>query len=99
MNLLSDTLARVKSSPTVAMSAKATEMRATGRNIISLSAGEPDFDTPKNIKDAAIAAIIAGKTKYTAPDGMIELKQAICEKFHRDNGLMYSTNQVSVGTG
>ena len=99
MALLSDTLARVKPSPTVAMSAKAMEMRATGRDIISLSAGEPDFDTPENIKAAAIAAITAGKTKYTAPDGMIELKQAICEKFQRDNGLVYPTSQVSVGTG
>ena len=99
MAFLSDTLARVKHSPTVAMAAKAMEMRATGRDIISLSAGEPDFDTPENIKAAAIAAITAGKTKYTAPDGMIELKQAICEKFQRDNGLVYSTSQVSVGTG
>ena len=99
MALLSDTLARVKPSPTVVMAAKAMEMRATGRDIISLSAGEPDFDTPENIKAAAIAAITAGKTKYTAPDGMIELKQAICEKFQRDNGLVYRTSQVSVGTG
>ena len=99
MALLSDTLARVKPSPTVAMATKAMEMRATGRDIISLSAGEPDFDTPENIKVAAIAAITAGKTKYTAPDGMIELKQAICEKFQRDNGLVYRTSQVSVGTG
>ena len=99
MALLSDTLARVKPSPTVAMATKAMEMRATGRDIISLSAGEPDFDTPENIKAAAIAAITAGKTKYTAPDGMIELKQAICEKFQRDNGLVYRTSQVSVGTG
>ena len=99
MALLSDTLARVKPSPTVVMAAKAMEMRATGRDIISLSAGEPDFDTPENIKVAAIAAITAGKTKYTAPDGMIELKQAICEKFQRDNGLVYRTSQVSVGTG
>ena len=99
MAFLSDTLARVKHSPTVAMAAKAMKMRATGRDIISLSAGEPDFDTPENIKAAAIAAITAGKTKYTAPDGMIELKQAICEKFQRDNGLVYRTSQVSVGSG
>ena len=99
MAFLSDTLDRVKPSPTVAMAAKAMEMRATGRDIISLSAGEPDFDTPENIKAAAIAAITAGKTKYTAPDGMIELKQAICEKFQRDNGLVYRTSQVSVGSG
>ncbi len=99
MALLSDTLARVKPSPTVAMSSKAIEMRAAGRDIISLSAGEPDFDTPENIKLAAIAAILAGKTKYTAPDGIIELKQAICDKFLRDNALHYRPEQVSVGTG
>jgi aspartate aminotransferase len=99
MALLSDTLARVKPSPTVAMSSKAIEMRAAGRDIISLSAGEPDFDTPENIKSAAIAAILAGKTKYTAPDGIIELKQAICDKFLRDNALHYRPEQVSVGTG
>ena len=90
MALLSDTLTRVKPSPTVAMSSKAIEMRAAGRDIISLSAGEPDFDTPENIKAAAIAAILAGKTKYTAPDGIIELKQAICDKFLRDNALRLS---------
>ena len=99
MALLSDTLTRVKPSPTVAMSSKAIEMRAAGRDIISLSAGEPDFDTPENIKAAAIAAILAGKTKYTAPDGIIELKQAICDKFLRDNALCYRPDQVSVGTG
>ena len=99
MALLSDTLTRVKPSPTVAMSSKAIEMRAAGRDIISLSAGEPDFDTPENIKAAAIAAILAGKTKYTAPDGIIELKQAICDKFLRDNALRYRPDQVSVGTG
>ena len=99
MALLSDTLARVKPSPTVAMSSKAIEMRDAGRDIISLSAGEPDFDTPENIKSAAIAAILAGKTKYTAPDGIIELKQAICDKFLRDNALRYRPEQVSVGTG
>ena len=99
MILLSDTLARVKPSPTVAMSSMAIEMRTAGRDIISLSAGEPDFDTPENIKAAGIAAILAGKTKYTAPDGMIELKQAICNKFRRDNGVHYATSQVSVGTG
>ena len=99
MALLSDTLARVKPSPTVAMSSKAIEMRAAGRDIISLSAGEPDFDTPENIKSAAITAILEGKTKYTAPDGIIELKQAIFDKFLRDNALRYRPEQVSVGTG
>lgn len=99
MSFLSATLDRVKPSPTIAMSTKAAEMKAAGKDVISLSAGEPDFDTPQNIKDAAIAAINAGKTKYTAPDGIPELKQAICDKFKRDNDLSYTPAQVSVGTG
>ncbi|WP_375281062.1 pyridoxal phosphate-dependent aminotransferase [Pseudooctadecabacter sp.] len=99
MSFLSATLDRVKPSPTIAMSTKAAELKAAGRDIISLSAGEPDFDTPQNIKDAAVAAIAAGKTKYTAPDGIPELKQAICDKFQRDNGLTYTPSQISVGTG
>ena len=99
MELLSATLARVKPSPTIAVTTKAQELKAAGRDIIGLGAGEPDFDTPQNIKDAAVAAIAAGKTKYTAVDGIIELKQAICEKFKRDNGLEYQPSQVSVGTG
>jgi aspartate aminotransferase len=99
MSFLSATLSRVKPSPTIAVTTKAQELKAAGRDIIGLGAGEPDFDTPQNIKDAAIAAINAGKTKYTAVDGIIELKQAICAKFKRDNGLEYAPNQVSVGTG
>lgn len=99
MELLSATLARVKPSPTIAVTTKAAELKAAGRDIIGLGAGEPDFDTPQNIKDAAVAAIAAGKTKYTAVDGIIELKQAICAKFKRDNGLDYTPAQVSVGTG
>ncbi|NUH66033.1 pyridoxal phosphate-dependent aminotransferase [Sulfitobacter sp. S0837] len=99
MELLSATLARVKPSPTIAVTTKAAELKAAGRDIIALGAGEPDFDTPQNIKDAAIAAINAGKTKYTAVDGIPELKQAICAKFKRDNGLDYTPSQVSVGTG
>ena len=99
MSFLSKTLDRVKPSPTIAMSTKAGEMKAAGKDVISLSAGEPDFDTPSNIKDAAIAAIDAGKTKYTAPDGIPELKQAICDKFERDNDLKYTPAQISVGTG
>ena len=99
MPFLSKTLARVKPSPTIAVSTKARELAAAGVDVIGLGAGEPDFDTPDNIKSAAKAAIDAGKTKYTAPDGMPELKQAICEKFKRDNGLNYSPEQVSVGTG
>ncbi len=99
MAFLSDTLARVKPSPTIAMTTKAQELKAAGQDVIGLSAGEPDFDTPAHIKAAAIAAIEAGKTKYTAPDGMPELKKAICAKFARENGLTYTPDQISVGTG
>lgn len=99
MSVLSTTLSRVKPSPTIAMTTKAQELKAAGRDVIGLSAGEPDFDTPQNIKDAAIAAINAGKTKYTAVDGIPELKQAICDKFRRENGLSYEPSQVTVGTG
>ena len=99
MAFLADTLARVKPSPTIAISAMAMELKAAGKDIIALSAGEPDFDTPDNIKAAAKAAIDAGKTKYTAHDGMPELKQAICGKFKRENGLDYTPAQVTVGTG
>ena len=99
MSILSNALSLVKPSPTIAMSSLATELKAKGRDIISLSAGEPDFDTPDHIKAAATKAISAGKTKYTAPDGLIELKAAICRKFERDNGLDYATDQISVGTG
>ena len=96
---LSQTLARVKPSPTIAVTTKAAELKAAGKDVIGLGAGEPDFDTPQNIKDAAIAAIQAGKTKYTAVDGIPELKQAICAKFARENGLTYKPSQISVGTG
>ena len=99
MSVLSTGLARIKPSPTIAMSSLASSLRQEGRDIISLSAGEPDFDTPDHIKTAAIAAIEAGKTKYTPPDGMPELKAAICDKFARDNGLRYEPKQISVGTG
>ena len=99
MAFLSDTLSRVKPSPTIAVSTKAAELKAAGRDVIGLGAGEPDFDTPQNIKDAAIAAIHAGKTKYTAVDGIPELKKAICAKFLRENGLTYNPDQVTVGTG
>jgi len=99
MAFLADSLARVKPSPTIAISTTAMELKAAGNDVIALSAGEPDFDTPDNIKAAAKAAIDAGKTKYTAPDGIPELKQAICAKFKRENGLDYKPSQVSVGTG
>ena len=99
MSFLSATLDRVKPSPTIAVTTKAQELKAAGRDVIGLGAGEPDFDTPQNIKDAGIAAINAGHTKYTAVDGIIELKQAICAKFARDNHLTYAPDQVTVGTG
>ncbi len=99
MSFLSNSLSKVKPSPTIAMSSLATELKASGRDIISLSAGEPDFDTPDHIKAAATKAIADGKTKYTAPDGLIELKAGICRKFDRDNGLKYEVDQISVGTG
>lgn len=99
MSILSTTLARVKPSPTIAVTTLAAELKAQGRDVIGLGAGEPDFDTPQNIKDAAKAAIDAGRTKYTAPDGIVELKQAIVDKFARENGLSYTTKQISVGTG
>lgn len=99
MPFLSDTLSRVKPSPTIAVSNLAAELKAQGKDVIGLGAGEPDFDTPQNIKDAAIAAIAAGKTKYTAVDGIPELKKAICAKFKRDNDLDYTPAQVTVGTG
>ena len=99
MTILSATLTRVKPSPTIAVTTLAQELKAAGRDVIGLGAGEPDFDTPENIKDAAKAAMDAGKTKYTAPDGMPELKRAICAKFARENDLTYQPEQISVGTG
>ncbi len=99
MTFLSATLDRVKPSPTIAVTTTAAELKAAGRDIIALGAGEPDFDTPQNIKDAAIKAINEGKTKYTAVDGIPELKKAICAKFKRENGLSYEPAQVTVGTG
>jgi aspartate aminotransferase len=92
-------LARVKPSATLAADAKARELRAAGKDVISLAAGEPDFDTPDNIKEAAIKAIRDGKTKYTNVDGIPELKAAICGKFERENGLKYTPAQVNVSPG
>ena len=99
MTLLSHALARVKPSPTVAITQMARALKAEGRDVIALSAGEPDFDTPDNIKAAARAAIDRGETKYTAPDGIPELKAAIVAKFRRENGLAYDPSQVMVSTG
>ncbi len=99
MSFLSQTLARVKPSPTIAITGRARELAAEGRDIITLSAGEPDFDTPEHIRAAAKAAIDRGMTRYTAVDGIAELKQAVCAKFARENGLDYSPAQISIGTG
>jgi len=95
----SDALARVKPSPTLAVTQRARELKAEGRDIISLGAGEPDFDTPQHIKDAAKKAIDAGHTKYTAVDGITELKDAIIAKFKRDNDLSFERNEISVAPG
>jgi len=99
MPFFSKNLLRIKQSPTMEITARAQELKANGLDIISLSVGEPDFDTPRNIKDAGIDAINKGQTKYTAVDGMPELKQAICNKFLRDNNLTYSKDQIIVSTG
>ena len=99
MSFLADSLGRVKPSPTIAVSSKARDLKAAGRDVIGLGAGEPDFDTPDNIKEAAIRAIREGDTKYTNVDGTPALKQAIVDKFKRDNGLAYGVDQINVGTG
>lgn len=99
MSFLSQTLSRVKPSPTIAMTNLARELAAEGRDIISLSAGEPDFDTPAHIREAGKAAIDAGHTRYTAVDGIPELKRAVADKFRRENGLDYAPGQITVGTG
>ena len=95
----SATLDRVKPSPTIAVTTKAQELKAAGRDVIGLGAGEPDFDTPDHIQAAGQRAIAEGKTRYTAVDGVPELKEAICAKFKRDNDLSYAPTQVTVGTG
>ena len=99
MSIISDSLKKIKPSPTIAVTQKARELKATGKDVIGLGAGEPDFDTPDNIKKAAIRAIKAGETKYTAVDGTLELKGAIIKKFKRENNLKYLTDEITVGTG
>jgi aspartate aminotransferase len=99
MGFIADSLNRIQPSATIAVSTKARQLQAAGRDIISLSAGEPDFDTPENVKAAAIRAMAAGYTKYTDVDGIPELKAAIVRKFSRENGLAYKPSQISVGTG
>jgi aspartate aminotransferase len=100
MAFLADTLKRIKPSATIAVSDKARALKQAGRDVIGLGAGEPDFDTPDNIKQAAIAAIESGRAaKYTAVDGIPELKAAVAAKFKRENGLEYKPSQISIGTG
>ena len=99
MSIISDSLKRIKPSPTIAVTQKARELRAEGKDVIGLGAGEPDFDTPDNIKEAAIKAIRDGDTKYTPVDGTPKLKKAIIDKFKRENHLDYSVDQITVGTG
>tara|TARA_B100002003_G_scaffold243425_1_gene267844 strand:- start:191 stop:1378 length:1188 start_codon:yes stop_codon:yes gene_type:complete len=99
MNIISDSLKRIKPSPTIAVTQKARELRAAGKDVIGLGTGEPDFDTPNNIKSAAIKAIRGGDTKYTAVDGTPALKNAIIKKFKKENNLKYSSNEITVGTG
>ena len=99
MSIVSNSLKRIKPSPTLAVSQKARELKSAGKDIIGLGAGEPDFDTPENIKRAAIDSINRGETKYTTVDGTPKLKTAIVEKFKRENKLNYELNEISVGTG
>jgi len=99
MGFIADSLSRIKPSATIAVTSKARELKAAGRDVIGLGAGEPDFDTPDNIKEAAIAAIRRGETKYTAVDGIPELKKAVCAKFKRENGLDYEPAQAFVAPG
>ena len=99
MSIISNSLNKIKPSPTIAVSQKARELRAAGKDVIGLGAGEPDFDTPNNIKNAAVRAIRAGETKYTAVDGTLALKKAIVKKFKKENNLKYSIDQITVGAG
>src|SRR3954469_3633517 len=92
-------LSRIKPSPTLAVTAKAAELKAAGKDVIGLGAGEPDFDTPEHIKQAAIEAMKRGETKYTPVGGTPALKKAVIDKFKRDNGLEYAANQIIVGCG
>ena len=98
-NFISNRVNSIKPSPTIAVTTKARELKAAGKDVIGLGAGEPDFDTPEHIKKSAIKAIEMGKTKYTAVDGIPELKEAICKKFLRDNKIIFDINEISVGAG
>src|SRR5262249_3406114 len=96
---LAQRLSRVQPSPTLAVTQKAAELKAAGRDVIGLGAGEPDFDTPQHVKDAAIEALKKGQTKYTAVDGTPALKKAIQDKFQRENNLDYAPEQIIVSCG
>lgn len=99
MGFIAERMSRIKPSPTVAVTAKANELKAQGVDVIGLGAGEPDFDTPDHIKEAAVKALAEGKTKYGPPPGILPLREAICRKFERDNHLKYTPDQISVGCG
>src|SRR5210317_2126597 len=99
MSIISNSLKRIKPSPTIAVTQKARELRAAGKDVIGLGAGEPDFDTPDNVKNAAIEAIKNGETKYTAVDGTPALKKAIVKKFSKDNNIEYKIDEVIVSVG
>ena len=99
MSIISDNLKKIKPSPTIVVTQKARELKASGKEVIGLGAGEPDFDTPENIKQAAISAINSGDTKYTAVDGTPALKEAIVKKFKKENNLDYQVDQITVGAG
>ena len=99
MSIIADRLSKIKPSPTIAVTTKANELKAAGKDVIGLGAGEPDFNTPKHIIDAAKLAMDKGETKYTAVDGTPKLKQAIIAKFKRENNLEYAADEIIVGTG
>lgn len=99
MSFISQRMSRIKPSATLAVTARAVELKSLGHDVISLGVGEPDFDTPEHIKDAAIEALHQGKTKYTAVEGTLSLRKAIVEKFKRENDLTYTTDQIIVGVG
>src|SRR5438105_991856 len=99
MDSIAERLERISPSQTIAISSKARALKAAGRDVISLSAGEPDFDTPRNVKDAAIRAIEAGETKYTDVAGTIALRRAVADKFRRDSGIDYRPEEIIVSTG
>src|SRR5947209_15328089 len=99
MNIIADRLGRISPSQTIAISSKARALKAAGRDVISLSAGEPDFDTPDNVKHAAIRAIEAGETKYTDVAGTLALRRAVADKFRRDSGIDYKPEEIIVSTG